>query len=79
VADLAERFFPAMGIDVHLDDYRMMTDNVRKNGASNVDLARLERSLQAAGKAFELKTIPSAAEIYTDRYLPPRAELRIGQ
>ena len=60
-------------------DYRMMTDNVRKNGASNVDLARLERSLQAAGNAFELKTIPSAVEIYTDRYLPPRAELRIGQ
>jgi hypothetical protein len=57
----------------------MMTDNVRKNGASNVDLARLERSLQAAGKAFELKTIPSAVGIYTDRYLPPRAELRIGQ
>jgi NitT/TauT family transport system substrate-binding protein len=60
-------------------DYRMITDNVRNNGASNVDPARLERSLTAAGKAFELKSIPAAGTIYTDRYLPPRAELRIGQ
>jgi NitT/TauT family transport system substrate-binding protein len=60
-------------------DYRMITDSVRKNGASNVDSARLERSLAAAGKAFELKAIPTAAEIYTERYLPPRAELKIVQ
>jgi NitT/TauT family transport system substrate-binding protein len=58
-------------------DYRMITDNVIKNGASNVDPARLDRSLQAAGSAFEFKTIPSAAETYTERYLPPRAEMKI--
>jgi hypothetical protein len=46
---------------------------------SNVDPGRLERSLQAAGKAFEFKTIPSATETYTDRYLPPRAEMKIIQ
>jgi hypothetical protein len=57
----------------------MITDNVLKNGASNVDPGRLERSLQAAGKAFEFKTVPSATETYTDRYLPPRAEMKIVQ
>jgi NitT/TauT family transport system substrate-binding protein len=60
-------------------DYRMMSDNVRRNGASNVDPGRLQRSVQAAGRAFELAAIPTAAEIYTEAYLPPRAEMKISE
>jgi NitT/TauT family transport system substrate-binding protein len=60
-------------------DYRMMTDNIRRNGASSIDPGRLDRSVKAAGRAFELATIPAAAEIYTDAYLPPRAEMKISE
>lgn len=60
-------------------DYRMMTDNVRKNGASHVDADRLDRSLKAAAKAFEFKTIPAVTDTYTDRYLAPRAEMKVTE
>jgi NitT/TauT family transport system substrate-binding protein len=56
-----------------------ITPNVTQNGMSNVDMARLDRTLQQVGKAFELKTIPTAGQTYTDKYLPPRDELKIGQ
>jgi NitT/TauT family transport system substrate-binding protein len=60
-------------------DYMFITPNVTQNGMSNVDMARLDRTLQQVGKAFELKTIPTAGQTYTDKYLPPRDELKIGQ
>jgi NitT/TauT family transport system substrate-binding protein len=44
---------------------------------SNVDTARLGRTLQAVVKPFELKTTPTAAQVYTDKYLPPRTELKL--
>jgi NitT/TauT family transport system substrate-binding protein len=58
-------------------DYRMITANVLKDGASNVDIVRLDRSLKAVAKAFDIKTVPNAAQVYTDQYLPPRAEMKI--
>lgn len=60
-------------------DYRMITDNVLKNGASNVEPKRLESSLKDVSAAFGIKTIPAASEVYTDRYLPPRSEMKISQ
>jgi NitT/TauT family transport system substrate-binding protein len=60
-------------------DYRMMSDNVRQNGASNVDPARLARSILAASKAFELKTLPDVGTTYTEAYLPPRAEMKVSE
>lgn len=58
-------------------DYRMITENVLKNGVSNVDPKRLESSLKDVSAAFGIKTIPPASEVYTDRYLPPRSEMKI--
>jgi NitT/TauT family transport system substrate-binding protein len=58
-------------------DYMFMSPNVEKNGFSNVDMARLDRTLKQAAKAFEIKTVPTAAQVYTDRYLPPRSEMMI--
>jgi NitT/TauT family transport system substrate-binding protein len=59
-------------------DYMFITPNVLQNGMSNVDSARLGRTLEAVVKPFELKTTPTAAQVYTDKYLPPRAELKLN-
>jgi len=45
---------------------------------SNVDMARLGRTLQAVAKPFELKTVPTATQVYADKYLPPRSELKLN-
>lgn len=60
-------------------DYAFITPNVMKNGMSNVDTARLERTIKQAASAFNMKATPAAAQVYTDRYLPPRADLKISQ
>ncbi len=58
-------------------DYMFMSPNVEKNGFSNVDMARLDRTLKQAAKAFDIATPPTAAETYTDKYLPARSELML--
>lgn len=60
-------------------DYMFISPNVLENGMSNVDIARLDRTLKQVVKPFELKTVPTAAQVYTDKYLPPRDELRLRQ
>jgi NitT/TauT family transport system substrate-binding protein len=60
-------------------DYMFITPDVLKNGVSNVDMARLDRTLKQAAKAFDIKSPPPAAEVYTDRYLPPRSELMLSK
>ena len=58
-------------------DYMFITPNVLQNGVSNVDMARLDRTLKASAKAFEIAVPPAAAEVYPDKYLPPRSELML--
>jgi NitT/TauT family transport system substrate-binding protein len=58
-------------------DYMFITPNVLQNGLSNVDMGRLDKSLQQVAKAFGLKTAPTAAQVYVDKYLPPRNELKL--
>jgi NitT/TauT family transport system substrate-binding protein len=60
-------------------DYMFITPNVLENGVSNVDMARLDRTLKQAGKAFDIQSPPPAAEVYTDRYLPPRSEMMLSK
>jgi NitT/TauT family transport system substrate-binding protein len=57
-------------------DYRMVTDNVIKNGISNVDPKRVEQSLKDVAEPFGMKNLPAVSEVYTDRYLPPRGEMK---
>lgn len=59
-------------------DYMFISPNVMKNGMSDVDTARLERTLKQVAKPFELKTTPTASQVYVDKYLPPRAELKLN-
>jgi|LakMenEpi03Aug12_release.lakeMendotaPanAssembly.Ray.scaffolds.fasta_scaffold279181_1 NitT/TauT family transport system substrate-binding protein len=58
-------------------DAMFLSRNVLENGMSNVDMTRLSRTLDQAAEAFQVKTKQSAADTYTDRYLPPRSELRV--
>ena len=51
--------------------------NVKENGMSQVDKARLARSLEQVAKAFELKEVPSVDEVYVDTYLPSKADLKV--
>ena len=60
-------------------DYAIVTPNVAKNGYSNVDSARLDRTLKATAEALQFKAVPAGADVYTAAYLPPRAELQMAQ
>lgn len=51
--------------------------NVKENGMSNVDKARLATSLEQVSKAFELKEVPKVEDVYVDTYLPPHSELKV--
>jgi NitT/TauT family transport system substrate-binding protein len=54
----------------------LITPNVRKNGLSSVDMDRLDRTLKQVAPAFGIAP-PAAADVYTDRYLPPASERTI--
>jgi len=60
---------------ISLEDM-LITPNVLKNGFSSVDMARFDRVLQQVCPVFKLPTV-AAADVYTDRYLPPAAERKI--
>jgi NitT/TauT family transport system substrate-binding protein len=51
----------------------LITDHVRKNGFSSVDMERLERTLKQVAPIFKIAA-PAAGDVYTDRYLPSASE-----
>jgi NitT/TauT family transport system substrate-binding protein len=59
-------------------DYAIVTANVKQNGYSNVDPERLQQTLQQVAPTFGIKTVPVAAQVYTDKYLPPQSELKMA-
>jgi NitT/TauT family transport system substrate-binding protein len=58
-------------------DQAIISPNVIANGYSNVDITRLSRTLKELAQGLQLKTVPAAADVYVDRYLPPRSELKM--
>jgi NitT/TauT family transport system substrate-binding protein len=60
-------------------DYAIITPNVLDNGYSNVDMARLQGMLEQVAGPFNMKSTPAAAQIYTDKFLPPRDELKVAR
>jgi len=56
----------------------IQTDEVWRNGLGGVDTARLERSIDQVGEGFKFEKRPSAADIFDDRFLPPRADRLIN-
>ena len=52
----------------------IVTPDVKKNGLGAVDMKRLEHSIEQIGLTFNFTTKPKAADIFTDQYLPPKAQ-----
>jgi NitT/TauT family transport system substrate-binding protein len=69
-------------IDVALETRRLamsLNDNiltpfVKQNGMGDVDPARFERSIKDVAEAFGLPTAPAADKVFTNRFLPPKAD-----
>jgi NitT/TauT family transport system substrate-binding protein len=57
-------------------EINLATANVRKNGFGYVDMARLSQTIDDVSRIYEMKRPVTGADIYTDRYLPPREELK---
>jgi NitT/TauT family transport system substrate-binding protein len=56
----------------------ILTDEVNRNGLGGVDPARLERAIDQVGEGFKFAKHPAAADIFDDRFLPPRADRLIN-
>jgi NitT/TauT family transport system substrate-binding protein len=57
-----------------LGSHQIVTPATRKDGIGAYDRDRLAQNIAQVGKAFALARIPDVAEIYDDRFLPPREE-----
>jgi len=51
-----------------------VTDDVKKNGYGDVDMKRLQGSIEQAAMAYGLKRVPKASDMFEKGYLPPKAE-----
>lgn len=51
-----------------------LTAEVKANGVGHVDPARLDRSITQIGEAFKFTNRPKVDDVYTDAFLPPKAE-----
>jgi NitT/TauT family transport system substrate-binding protein len=52
----------------------IMSDNVRANGLSAVDMGRLQTGIRAVEEAYNLPPRVQAAQIYTPEFLPAAAD-----
>lgn len=55
----------------------LLTPWVRENGMSTVDRERFERTTAQVAEAFGVSVKPKMDDIYTERFLPPKAERMI--
>jgi NitT/TauT family transport system substrate-binding protein len=56
----------------------ILTDEVNRNGLGGIDPNRLEHAIDQVGEGFQFETHPRAADIFDDRFLPPRADRLIN-
>ena len=76
----AKKFEPL--VDEKVEEIRLrlglecciLTPNVKKNGYGDVDMARLQRSIEQAALAYGLKNPPKAEDMFDRSFLPPKAE-----
>jgi NitT/TauT family transport system substrate-binding protein len=75
-----KKFQPLVDEDVEADRLRLgvscciLTPNVKKNGYGDVDMARLQRSIEQAADAYGLKNVPTAAQMFDRSFLPPKSQ-----
>lgn len=81
--DILRRVEPLTDVALERERHEMnverviMSDNVRANGLSAVDPARLQAGIQAVEEAYGMQPRLQAAQIYTPDFLPPAADRRI--
>jgi NitT/TauT family transport system substrate-binding protein len=59
-------------------DRLTFTPHVRQNGFGQVDIARLQRSIDSVRDAFGISRPMPASDIYDPSFLPPASELRLA-
>jgi NitT/TauT family transport system substrate-binding protein len=55
-------------------DRSIITPNTRANGLGHVDMTRAQQLVTVNAEALGVANPPTAASMFTDRYLPPRSE-----
>jgi NitT/TauT family transport system substrate-binding protein len=58
-------------------DRSILTPNSRAHGLGHLDMARAETLVRANAEAYGVSNPPTAASMFTDRYLPPASERRV--
>ena len=71
--DIAREAVEVERLEMAIRD-NVLTDFVKTNGIGDVDVARLERSIDQIGVTYDFTARPSAADVFTSDYLPPKAE-----
>jgi NitT/TauT family transport system substrate-binding protein len=56
----------------------ILTDEVKRNGIGGVDFSRLGRSIGQVAEDFKFAKQPTVADIFDDRFLPPRDDRLIN-
>ena len=57
----------------------IITPYVKANGMGDVDPERFARSVKLVSEAFGLQTAPAADKVFTNKYLPPKADRMIAK
>jgi NitT/TauT family transport system substrate-binding protein len=56
----------------------VLTPYVKENGMGDVDPARFARSVKLVSDAFDLPAAPPPDKVFTDKYLPPKADRMVA-
>lgn len=62
-----------MRLGLFMND-NFLTAEVKTHGVGHVDPARLNRSIVQIGESFKFTSTPKVDDLYTDAFLPPKAE-----
>jgi NitT/TauT family transport system substrate-binding protein len=57
----------------------VITPATRAGGLGNVDMNKLVNGLKIVAEGFELPTVPTPADIFDDRFMPPLEHRRFQE
>lgn len=81
--DMLKRAEPLVEVPLETERHQMnmrllvLTDHVRANGLSAVNMGRMQAGIRAVEGSFNLPEALQAAQFYVPDFLPPRAELSV--
>ena len=62
-----------------LKDMAIFTPHVQKNGISDISKTRFEKSAKSVAQAFGINVQPKLEDVYTDKYLPAKADRMLNK